>query len=375
MTRLLLHRVDPFLLAAALGLLAYGVLMTVSAATLDTGEPTLRAGPGLRQAVLAMGGILVIFTASRIDYHVLQRWSLPIYLAGIVLLVAVLAFGNSEYGARRWFMVAGTSFQPSELEKIALVVATAAILSSHLPRARQLMASLGAVGLAAVLVLVEPDTGTTVVMLTTWLIVCVASGMPWRVIGGLVAVGAGVLPLLFAVAVPAYQRERLAVFFDPGRDPLGSGFNLKQAELAIGSGGLTGNGLFGGADSALTHVAARGSDFIFAQAGEELGLLGALALLALFAVVVWRGFEAARHAPDAFGRLLAIGLTWMILTQAAVHIAVNVRLFPATGIPLPFISSGGSSLLAACIATGLLQSIAAQRPARPHEQWRSERWR
>ncbi len=370
-----LPRVDPVLLAAALGLLAYGLLMTVSAATLDTGEPTLRDGPGLRQAVLAAGGVVVILAVSQIDYHVLERWSLPVYLVAVTLLIAVLAFGNAEYGARRWFAIGGTSFQPSELGKIALVVVTAALLSSRLPRAKQLAFSIGAVGTIAALVVVEPDTGTTIVMLTTWLIVCVASGMSWRVIGGVTAIGVGALPLLFTLAVPSYQRERLAVFFDPGRDPLGSGFNLRQAELAIGSGGLTGNGLFGGADSALAYVAARSSDFIFALVGEELGLAGALALLALFGAVAWRGFDAACRAPDAFGRLLAIGLTWMILAQAVVHVAVNVRLFPATGIPLPFISSGGSSLLAACIAAGLLQNIASQRPARPEEQWRARRWR
>ena len=143
--------------------------------------------------------------------------------------------------------------------------------------------------------------------------------------------------------------------------PLGSGFSLRQAGAALGDGGLTGNGLFGGADSYLYGVSARSSDFVFALVGEELGLLGALGVVALFAVIAWRGFEAARGAPDTFGRLLAAGLTALIVSQAAVNVAVNVRLFPATGLPLPFISSGGSALLAMFIAVGLIQSVHSQR--------------
>ena len=168
-------------------------------------------------------------------------------------------------------------------------------------------------------------------------------------------------PLAFALAVPDYQRERLAVFLDPGRDPFGSGFSLRQVEAALGSGGLTGEGLFGGAESQLYGVSARSSDFVFALVGEELGLLGGLAVIALFAVVAWRGLEASRRAPDAFGRLLAAGLTALILTQAVVNVAVNLRLLPATGLPLPFVSGGGSALLVMFVAAGLLQSVHGQR--------------
>jgi cell division protein FtsW (lipid II flippase) len=183
-----------------------------------------------------------------------------------------------------------------------------------------------------------------------------------------------VIPLAYTVAVPDYQRERLAVFVHPGRDPFGSGFTLRQVEVAFGSGGLFGNGMLEGAHSALEGLATRTSDFAFAQVGEALGLVGAVAVIAIFAIVAWRGIRAATVAPDAFGRLLAVGLTATITAQALMHIAVNLRLFPATGIALPFVSQGGSALVTMFAAIGLLESIAAHRPATGREQWTGERW-
>ena len=210
--------------------------------------------------------------------------------------------------------------------------------------------------------LLQPDTGTAIVLAGAWIGVVVAWGAPWRTLGAAAGASVAVVPLAFALAVPSYQRERLAVFLDPARDPLGSGFSLRMAEAALSAGGLTGEGLFGGAESRLYHVGGRSNDFVFALVGEELGLIGGLAVIALFGIVAWRGFEAARRAPDAFGRLLAAGLTTLLLTQALVNVAVNLRLFPATGLPLPLVSSGGSALIAACVAVGLLQSVHARRP-------------
>ena len=172
------------------------------------------------------------------------------------------------------------------------------------------------------------------------------------------------------MAVPAYQRERLAVFLDPERDPLGSGFTLRQVEVAYATGGTTGRG-FGGAPSALDGVATRASDFAFAQLGEFAGVAGTLAVIALFGLIAWRGYSIAANAPDRFGRLLAAGLTTSIVLQAAMHMAVNLRLFPATGIPLPFVSTGGSALLATFAAIGMLQAVASQRRTGMHDRWRT----
>lgn len=359
-----LSRLDPWLPLAVLGLLAVGTVAVASTGTTPRAPLTLEGGPGLRQLVLATLGVLALIGTAAMDYRLLRRLAPWAYLGGVTLLVAVLVVGLATHGSRRWIELGPVSFQPSEVAKLTLAVALAALLADRPARGALLAVSSGLAGLVLALVVVEPDTGTTLMLGLAWLSVTVAAGTPWRAIGGLLATALGVVPLAFALAVPAYQRERLAVFLDPGRDPLGSGFNVRQAEIAIGSGGLSGNGVFdgwGGTESALTHVAARASDFVFAQLGEDLGLSGTLAVLVLFSLLAWRGYEVARTASDEFGALLAAGLTSVLVGQAAVHIAVNLRLFPATGITLPFVSAGGTSLLVACAAVGIIESVALRR--------------
>ena len=365
-----LLRSDPVLWVAVAALAALGLLMVQSASLDRPPHPPLTAA-ALRHAVIASGGGGAMLLAARFDYRLLQRLSAPLYLGAAGLLLVVAVAGESEFGARRWLPVAGTAFQPAELAKLALMLALASYASVRPPTLPALLVSVGLLGTLTLPVLAQPDTGTAIVLACAWLVVAVAWGTPWRILGGLLGVLAGMGPLVFALAVPDYQRERLAVFLDPSRDPLGSGFNLQQAEIALGSGGVGGEGLFGGSESSLFGVAARSSDFVFALLGEELGLIGGLAVLALFALVGWRGFEAARHAPDSFGRLLASGLTALILTQAMLNVAVNLRLFPASGLPLPFLSQGGSALLVMFVAVGLLQSIYSQRAPTRREFWSS----
>lgn len=367
-------RSDPWLWLAVAALGALSIVMVYSASLETTPHPRI-TGEAARHGVFAAMGVFAMLFAARMDYRLLRRLSPLLYVGVMLALLLVIASGTSEYGSRRWLGVGSLTVQPSEFAKLALVIAVAAYATRRAPSAAALLTSAALVVPMVLAVLLEPDMGTAIAMSLTWLVLLVAWGAHWRLLGTMLAIGLSAGPLLFAVAVPGYQRERLAVFFDPDRDPLGSGFNLRQAEAALSSGGLEGRGLFGGADSQLSGVAARSSDFILSLVGEELGLAGSMVVLALLALVVWRGFEAAQHAPDRFGRLLASGLTAMILTQALVNVAVNVRLFPATGIPLPFVSAGGSSLLVMFIAAGLLQSVASNRPATPQEQWRGERWR
>ena len=353
-------RGDPWLWLAVTALGALGLLMAYSASLEEAPHPAVTPA-ALRHAALGGLGVAAMLVATRIDYRLLQGAGAPAYLAAGALLLAVVAAGESEYGARRWLPVGGATIQPAEAAKLALVLALASYAALRPPRAAALVVTAALLLLLAGPVLLQPDTGTAVVLAGIWAGVVVAWGAPWRALGMLVGVLLAAGPLAFALAVPDYQRERLAVFLDPGRDPLGSGFSLRQVEAALGSGGLTGEGLFGGAESQLYGVSARSSDFVFALVGEELGLLGGLAVIALFAVVAWRGLEASRRAPDAFGRLLAAGLTALILTQAVVNVAVNLRLLPATGLPLPFVSGGGSALLVMFVAAGLLQSVHGQR--------------
>ena len=374
MIRPAVGRGDPWLLLVVLVLAPLGVLMLYSAPAGVGGEPRL-SGPVLRQLLLAVAGIAAMLALARLDYRSLQRLSAPVYVVTVALLAAVLVAGVSEFGARRWLGVGGVTLQPAEIAKPALALALAGYMSERSPRPAAVLGSLGLLAAPLALMVLQPDMGTALVLAGAWLGMVVAWGAPWRVLGALLVAALAALPLLFAMVVPGYQRERIAVFLDPTRDPLGSGFNLQQAEAALRSGGVTGRGLFEGTGSALQHVGARSSDFMFARVGEELGLIGGTLLLGLFGLLIWRGLQAARVAPDGFGRLLAVGLTMTMFTQAFVHAAVNLRLFPATGIPLPFISQGGSSLLMMCVAAGLLQSVASQRRPSPREQWSAQRWR
>ena len=355
-----LQRSDVALWAAVTLLAALGLVSVYSATLGDPPHPLLTSG-ALRHAVIAVAGLGAMLFAARFDYRLLRQGGAPLYLAAAALLLLAALIGETEYGARRWLTVGGATFQPSEVAKLALVLALASYASVRAPSLPALLFTLALLGGLTLPVLVQPDTGTALVLIVGWLAVALVWGAPLRTLGGLFATFAGLMPLVYALAVPDYQRERIAVFLNPERDPLGTGYSLRQAETALAEGGATGSGLFGGSESHLYGILARSSDFIFALIGEELGLIGTLVVVVLFALVGWRGFEAARHAPDAFGRLLASGLTAMLLGQAILNMAVNVRLFPATGLPLPFISQGGTALLATFVAVGLLQSIYAHR--------------
>ncbi|MFN8585880.1 MAG: FtsW/RodA/SpoVE family cell cycle protein [Dehalococcoidia bacterium] len=368
-----LPRSDRWLWLAVAVLVPLGVLMVYSA-SLDGAHGSASSAEALRQGAYAVLGLAAMLVAARVDYRLLAPFAAVVYGFGLLLLAAVLVIGVSEHGAQRWLGAAGITVQPSEFAKLALAVALAAYASHRQPRPAALAVSLALTAVPMALVALQPDLGTVIVLAGIWLLCTVAWGVSWRTLGAITAVLVALVPLLF-IGVPAYQRERLAVFLDPNRDPLGSGFNLRQVEVALGTGGVTGHGLFSGAESHLDAVSARSSDFMFGFLGAELGLLGGLLLIALLATVVTRGFAASTRAPDTFGRLLAVSLTATVLVQGVVNIAVNLRLLPTTGIPLPFISQGGSALVVMLVAVGLLQSIAARRPASSEEQWRAERWR
>lgn len=361
LTRAVVARTDLWLWGAVALLAPLGVLM-VASATATEADASWLTPDAARQGAYALVGAVAMLVASRLDYRVLQRRAVLIYTIALLVLLATILVGVATHGARRWLGTGNVTVQPAEFAKIALALALAAYGASRQPRLSTVLTSLGIAGLPCLLVAAQPDLGTAIVCAGTWVVFAIVWGVPWRTLGGLLAAGVAFGPVAFALAVPAYQRERLAVFLDPARDPLGSGFNLRQVEVAMGTAGVTGHGLFSGAQSHLDSVAARSSDFMFGFIGAELGLLGALFLIGLLALAVSRGFAAAARAPDVGGRLLAVALTGAVLTQGLVNIAVNLRLFPVTGIPLPFISQGGSALVTMLLAVGLLQSVAAHRP-------------
>ncbi len=366
------HRLigDPLLVSATLVIGAIGLLSLQGATQTTDGGVSAEVA---RQSAFLAVGLVVLIVSARVDYRLLRLLWAPLLILGIGMLALVLVAGSTEFGARRWFLLGGYSLQPSEFARLTTVLAIAAAASSRDATPRGVAVLLVAFLIPAGLILVEPDLGSALVLGAAWLAMMIAWPVSARGLWAIAASVVAFIPLAFALAVPGYQRERLAVFLDPDRDPLGSGFTLRQVEVALGGGGVTGRGLeLGG--SALDGLSTRNSDFALAQIGEQLGLLGTLTVLLAFGVIAWRGLAIAESASDRFGQLLGVGLTALLVVQALLHVAVNVRLFPATGIPLPMISLGGSSMLAACAMIGLLLSIASRRHADPLERWSGARW-
>jgi len=363
-----LRNFDFILFLASLALVAYGVVLIYSG-SLPSYESTGAAlsHPVVRQLAFAVVGILIMLLLTRADYHLLGYGATGLYMAAMAALVFVLMVSSTVYGARRWIEIAGTPVQPSEITKLVLIIVMAKYLTDRQEQIGQLKTFLASLGIALVpiiLVFAEPDLGSAVIFVAIWLAMIIIAGARSRHILGLFASFAVAMPFVLIGLINDYQRERIATFLDPGKDPLGSGFNTLQAEIGIGSGGLFGKGLTHGTQTQLDYLRTQTTDYIFSVLGEELGFVGAVVLFALFVLLLWRGLRTATSCPDPFGRLLATGIVTFILFQVFINIGVNIRLLPVTGIPLPFISQGGSSLITLFIALGILQSIRVHQPAR-----------
>lgn len=353
---------DPVLLLVAMALVAFGAALIYSGSLNTYGRPGLDSldHPVVRQAIFAAVGLVLSVAVARFDYRALGAGSWGLYIVSLALLAFVLTVGEAAYGSRRWIEIVGTQVQPSEIAKVVTVLTLARYLSQRqdeIKTLKVLVVSLGIALLPAALVFAEPDLGSAVVFLAIWLGMVAIAGVRLSHLFGLLAFCLSAVPFAMIALVSDYQRERIALWLDPERDALGSGFNILQAEISIGSGGLWGKGFTHGTQTQLDILRTQTTDYVFSVLGEELGFAGALLLFALFAVLLFRGIRAADLASDPMGRLLAAGVVLLILFQTFVNIAVNVRIFPVTGIPLPFISQGGSSLVAMCIALGLVQSV------------------
>jgi rod shape determining protein RodA len=278
----------------------------------------------------------------------------------IGLLGLVLVIGDPIYGSRRWFTFMGQQVQASEIAKLLVIIVLARFLADRQQRMHEIRVFLGSLVLAlppAALVMIEPDMGTAMVFGAIWIGMVITGGAPLRYVAVLVGLVVALIPFATLAVMGDYQRERLANWIDPNSDPLGGGFAILQSEIGIGSGGVFGKGLTEGSQTQLNFLQTSTTDYIFSVLGEELGLAGALLLFALFILLLFRGIRAATLTQDPFGRLLATGIVVMILFQVFINIAVNIRLVPVTGIPLPFVSQGGSSLLMLFAALGLLEGI------------------
>jgi cell division protein FtsW len=351
---------DQRLLAfVTLGLVAFGLVMVYSAtsasAAVGDGDPMSYLK---RQAVYALLGVIAMTVAARFDYHRL-RYLAPVLLVGALgLCTAVLVLGPQINGARRWFLLGPASFQPSELAKLALCVFAATYLARRrAPRTfGQLAKPLGLLtAIFCGLILLEPDLGTTISVCGMMLAILLVAGVPVRLLAtaSVFALAVGTL----AVWIEPYRRARVFSFINPWSDAQGSGFQIVQAMIGIGSGGFTGAGLGEGVGK-ISYLPEAHTDMIFAVIGEELGLLGSVFVIGAFAVFAVAGFRIALRCHDPFGKLLAAGLTALVCGQAAINLAAVLGIAPLTGIPLPFVSYGGSSLVVLLAGVGILLNIA-----------------
>ncbi len=353
---------DLILFVAVIVLVSLGLIMVFSASSVmgltDAGNPYYYVQ---RQTILAVVGLIVLFVLMKVDYHVFKVLALPGLVVSLALLVLVLFIGTGSGNVHRWIRIAGFNLQPSELAKLVMVNYVAVYLANKRERARKffsgLLPILAITAIQFVLITLEPDFGTAVALVFSVLVVLFAGGVH---LGQLVFVGALAAPVLFYVlTLKEYRVKRLFAFVNPWADPTDTGWNVVQSLLAIGSGGLFGLGL-GKSRQKFSYLPEHHTDFIFAILCEELGFLGGAAVIILFFVLAWRGLRIAMRAPDLYGTLLAIGITSMIAFQALLNIGVVTGSLPVTGIPLPFISHGGSSLLVSLTGIGILLNISRQ---------------
>src|SRR5579884_3152234 len=346
------------MLITTLVLMGFGVVTIWSA----TGQDVFSlSNLGVRQAVYGVAGLLVMILVANLDYRYFASFAWFFYLLGIVLLVIVLRLGTIINGSQRWFTF-GSSFsiQPSEFAKLSTLLALSAFIASRGTGMKDLgnfIVSGLIVAVPMVLVYREPDLGTTLVYATIWLstmMVARTRRLYW-VLLVLLAIPAAFVA--WKLVLHGYMRERLFISYNPYSDPQGDGFNIIQARISIGSGGLIGHGLAGGTQSQLQLLKVRTTDFIFAHASGMFGFLGMLALFVSFVILLWRCLRVAETARDTFGQCIAVGIAGVLFFQSFVNIGMNVGLMPVTGITLPFVSSGSSSLWTFLLAEGILQSI------------------
>ena len=353
---------DVVLVLAIAAVLALGVVMVLSASFTTAAAPPYRDPFYFlkRQLLWCALGAVAFGICQRLPYWRWRQWAPAILLGTFFLLLVVLVphVGREVQGSRRWLGFGPAVFQPSELAKVTMVVYVSAWLSARRDRVRAFrhgaLPVLLVVGAAAGLILLEPDLGTAAALTATAFVLLYVAGVPPAQLG---AIGAAAIPVLgLAIFRSPYRAQRFLAFLDPQAHPQGSGYHILQSLYALGSGGLFGVGLGLGRQKYF-YLPEQYTDFIFAVLGEELGLVGGLLVLGLFGVLIWRGYRIAARAPEPFGALLAAGITTMLAVQAIVNIGVVTAVLPVTGIPLPMISYGGSSLVFTLGGLGILANV------------------
>ncbi|MFB9145093.1 rod shape-determining protein RodA [Halomonas alkalicola] len=351
---------DPWLLGMLLALMMAGLMVLYSA----SGQ---RIEPVIAQAIRFGVALVVMFLLAQLSPSTLLRWALPVYALGVLLLVAVELVGDVGMGAKRWLVIPGViRFQPSEMMKLAVPLMVAAYLSRQElpPRLRDIAVCGVLIAVPVVLIAKQPDLGTSLLVTSAAVFVVLLAGLSWRFIAALAVIAAAALPLLW-MNLHNYQRQRVLTFLDPNSDPLGSGWNIIQSTTAIGSGGVFGKGWLQGTQSQLEFLPERHTDFIVAVLGEEFGLVGIVAILLLYLLIITRGLWLAAGAQDTFGRLMAGSIILTFFIYVFVNVGMVSGILPVVGVPLPLVSYGGTSSVTLMAGFGILMAIHAHRRLLP----------
>lgn len=317
----------------------------------------------IRQSQYMVVAFIAMFVIAQFNIEHIKRYALPAYIGGLLLLVAVPFFGVGAKGATRWLELGGFRFQPSEIMKVVMPMVLAWYLATHPlpPRPLHIVVSLLFIGVPSVLIASQPDLGTAILIAASGMFVLYLAGLSWRFIGGaVVALAAAAWPL-WQFVLHDYQRGRILTLLNPERDKLGAGWNIIQSKTAIGSGGLQGKGWLQGTQSHLEFLPESQTDFIIAVLAEEFGLLGVLALLTTYALIVLRGLYIARNAMHCFGRLLAGSIILTFFVYVVVNVGMVSGLLPVVGVPLPLVSQGGTSLVTLLAGFGMLMGLSVER--------------
>lgn len=343
--------IDPGLLVIIVTLTMLGLAALFSASYDNPG----RVASQLANVAVALAAMWLV---AQVPPQTMMRFALPAFVVGVALLVAVALGGDVVNGARRWLHIGVTRFQPSEMMKLALPMMLAWYFHKNAStlRLRDFAVAAVLLGVPLGLILRQPDLGTAALVGSAGFFVIFFAGVSWKLMGAIAAAGAAALPLLWGF-LHDYQRRRVLTLLDPSQDPLGAGYHTIQSTIAVGSGGLSGKGWLNGTQAHLEFIPERHTDFIFAVFSEEFGLIGNLVLLALYALLIARGLYIASNAATLFGRLLAGSIALQFFVYAFVNMGMVSGILPVVGVPLPFLSYGGTALLTLFIGAGILMSI------------------
>ena len=359
--RRLLKNLDWWLILAVSLLLVTGLVL-IDSATHSYAVSTGKAWHVQRQSCFIVLGIIMVICSLKFDYQMLKSYAKPLYIFNLLLLLAVMFLGKEQLGAQRWIQIGPLSFQPSEFSKVFLIICLADFIDNRvewLEEFKDYILVFLYIFLPFILVLKQPDLGTSLTFIAIFMGMIFVCGFKWRWIFSCTAVFVAMMPVFWRF-LKDYQKNRIRYFISPELDATGSGYHVIQSKIAIGSGALLGKGWLQGTQSQLNFLPENHTDFIFAVAGEEFGFVGTCFIILLYMIIIWRGIMIALNAPDNFGTLLAVGVTSMFMFHILVNIGMTAGIMPVTGVPLPFLSYGVSSLTTNMMLVGILLNISTR---------------